>query len=215
MTDESLRKAVEKELDWEPAIDAAHIGVAAKDGAVTLTGTVSSYSERTHALEAAERVYGVRAVADELEVEIGGESVRDDADIAEAASCVLQWDAHVPKTVRAEVRDGRLTLKGRVDSQFQRDEAEKILRRLIGVREVFNEVTVEPHVRPTGVAQRIEDALARQGRLDAGQITVTAHDGTVRLEGQVRSLAEKRAAHAAATAAPGVVTVDDQTVVVP
>jgi osmotically-inducible protein OsmY len=215
MTDNDLQKAVQRELEWEPRVNAAQLGVAAVDGAVTLTGDIDSYSAKIAAIDAAERVYGVRAVADELAVTVPGTAKRDDSQIAQAASRALEWHTLVPKTVEAEVHDGSVRLKGRVQWQYERDEAADAVGRLIGVKGVVNDITIAPRARPEAIERRITDAFERNARLDARQITVTATNGTAHLYGSVHSIAEKRAARAAASSAPGVDHVDDQLTVYP
>ena len=214
-SDKRLQEAVEKELEWEPRVNAASIGVAAKDGAVTLTGDVPTYGEKIAALDAAERVYGVRAVANEIEVRMTDDFTRNDAEVAEAASRALDWDHFVPQTVEAEVHDGHLTLKGVVEWPYQRREAEEAVRHLFGVKSVLNTIAVEPQAGPSDVEQRISEAFSRHARLDARQIIVTVTGGTAHLYGSVHSMAEKRSAVEAAGSAPGVIVVDDQLSVVP
>lgn len=214
-SDKELQAAVMRELEWDPAVDAAHIGVIAKDGAVTLTGYVSSYSEKIAAVRAAERVYGVKAVADEIEVRLPGSDVRDDSAIAEAVAHNLRWNNLIPDTVEAEVRNGIVTLRGEVEWSYQRAAAERAVRDVKGVVGVSNLITVKRAVKASDIEQRITDALRRSATLDARQIWVTTSNGTVHLHGHVHSLHEKRVAENAAASAPGVTNVDNQLVVVP
>lgn len=215
MTDKSIQQAVEQELDWEPRVNAAHVGVSAKDGAVTLTGDVPTYSEKIAARKAAERVLGVRAVANEIQVRLAGEVRRDDSEIAENASRQLEWHDLVPQNVRAEVQNGHITLIGEVEWPYQRREAQKAVRNLRGSTGVTNQITVKPRVQPTSVEDRIMAAFKRNASLDAKSIKVSVSDGTVLLRGKVHSLAERRAARAAADSAPGVAYVEDDLIVVP
>jgi osmotically-inducible protein OsmY len=216
MDDKTLQQAVMDELKWVPDVNEAHIGVAVKDGAVTLTGHVSSYSEKYAAVRAAERVYGVRAVADEIEVELPGSSRRDDADIAEAIAQHLRWNTIVPETVDVEVRNGYVTLRGEVEWDFQREAAERVVRDITGVRGVVNLIAVaNPKVKPSDVKVRIREAIERAAALDASKITVSTDNGTVHLKGTVHSLFEKRVAESAAKSAPGVQEVVDEIEVVP
>jgi osmotically-inducible protein OsmY len=217
MEDKRLQEAVMRELEWDPKVDAAHIGVSAKDGAVTLSGHVSSYSEKMAALKAAERVYGVRAVADELEVRLPGSSVRDDTDIAEHIAEELRWNTLVPDTVEAEVRDGFVTLRGEVEWTYQREAAERAIRDITGVRGVTNLITVKPRIKPkpTDVEQRVAEAIQRLASLDARSIWASTSNGTVHLHGHVHSLWEKKVAEEAAASAPGVQKVENHIVVTP
>jgi osmotically-inducible protein OsmY len=215
-SNDELRSDVELELDWEPKLDENHISVGVKDGAVTLIGHVPTFMQKLSAVRAAERVYGVKAVADELEIRLEGSHVRDDSDIAEAVAHILTWNATVPKDVKAEVADGTVTLKGTTDWEFQRDEAGRSVRGVIGVQGVRN--LIELKARPA-VAQAVERGIAsaygRQASLDARRIHVTVHDSTAVLSGHVHSLAELRSARKAAYAAPGITKVESHLTVEP
>jgi osmotically-inducible protein OsmY len=216
MTDKMLRDAVLRELDWEPRVNAAHIGVSASNGAITLSGEVPTFTARNQAVKAAERVYGVRAVADELTIELSGPHRRNDSEIAEAVSRSLRWSNEVPGNVDAEIRNGFVTLTGQVEWQFQRVAAMRAVRDLHGVTGVANEVAVvNPHPRPADVEQRIRQAFERHARLDARQVDVSIAEGTAHLHGHVHSIFEKHVAEQAAAGAPGVSRVDDRVVVVP
>jgi osmotically-inducible protein OsmY len=215
--EKELQTAVIKELQWDPKVDATHIGVFVKDGAVTLTGEVSSYSEKLAAVSAAERVYGVRAVADEIKVELPGTSTRDDTDIAAEIARELSWNDRVPDTVDAEVRKGYVTLRGEVDWNYQREAAEEVVRNLTGVRGVTNLITVKSPVepKPSDIESRIADAIHRMADLDSRSIRVTRSNGIVRLQGHVHSLYEKKVAESAAASAPGVTRVENEIDVTP
>jgi osmotically-inducible protein OsmY len=215
MDDKALQTAVMNELKWDPEVSPAHIGVAVKDGAVTLTGSVTSYSEKYSAVRAAERVYGVKAVADEIEVKLPNSSKRDDSDIAEAIVHALRWNALVPDSVHVEVRNGYVTLRGDVEWNFQRDAAVRAVRDVIGVKGVANLITVKPKVKASEVKQRVQEAIERTASIDARGVYVTATNGTVHLHGTVHSLFEKRVAENAAKAAPGVKKVDNEIMVMP
>jgi VCBS repeat-containing protein len=217
-TDNALGDAVRSELEWDPKVDQTHIGVAAADGAVTLTGYVTSYAQEHAAVRAAERIYGVRAVADELQVRLQQSFERNDTEIAEAISRQREWNMVIPKSVTAEVKNGAVTLRGEVEWAFQRDDTEEAIRHLAGVRSVANEITVKPADKAESgeIKKRVEDALARQASIDGRSISVTtSDDGTVRLEGHVRSFDESRAAVKAAEAAPGVKLVENDLTVRP
>ncbi len=216
MTDKMLQDAVMRELDWEPRVDPAHIGVTASNGAITLTGEVATFTARNQAVKAAERVYGVRAVADELKITLYGLHTRNDSEIAEAASRALRWNNEVPESVDAEIKNEFVTLTGKAEWQFQRAAAIRAVRDLHGVTGVANEVTVvNPNPRPADVEQRIRQAFERHARLDARQVDVSITDSTAHLHGHVHSIFEKHVAEHAAGVAPGVSHVDDHIVVMP
>src|SRR4051794_14369662 len=160
MTDSELQLDVLIELKWEPSVDAAHIGVSVKDGVVTLTGHVSSYAEKYAAERAAKRVHGVRAVANEMDVKLPGSSKRTDEDIAAAAVNALEQNVSVPADkIKVTVSNGWVTLEGEVEWQYQRYAAESAVRYLTGVTGVSNYVTVKPRVTPSGLKEKIEEAL--------------------------------------------------------
>lgn len=213
--DKTLQADVMRELSWEPTVTAAHVGVTAREGSITLTGSVPTYSEKLHAVEAAERVYGVRAVADELEIALPGAHAREDSAIAEAIAHAFRWDNQVPEGVDARVSDGWVTLKGKVDWPFERDAARWAVQYLTGVRGVTNQITVKARPKVKDLRQRIDDAFTRAADLDARQIHVTTTNGTVHLDGHVHSLWESKIARKAVAAAPGVRWVDNRLSIIP
>jgi osmotically-inducible protein OsmY len=205
-----------EELRWDPQIsDADAIGVGVKDGAVILSGHVPSYAEKLAAARAAERVNGVKAVANDLKVELPG-APRDDVDIAEAIAHVLEWNVQVPEDrVHATVEHGWVTLEGDVDHDHQRREVERMARHVRGVTGLLNNITVRPPANPAQVQTLIEEMFKRQAEADAVHIRVEVSDHTARLYGQVHSLQEANAAQAAAASAPGVASVESHLVIAP
>jgi osmotically-inducible protein OsmY len=215
-TDRQLQEDILRALEFEPGVDAAKVGVSVKDGVATLQGTVRSYFERSTADRVTRNVYGVRAVANDLAVSLEGHHVRTDSDIATAVANTLGYDAAVPlNTVKATVADGWVTLNGTVDWQYQKTAAQHDVEHLVGVKGVTNLVALKPHVMPSDVKTKIEDAFKRSAQVEAARIKVQAYDGGVTLSGTVKSLAERDEAERAAWAAPGVTRVDDRIAVVP
>lgn len=209
-TDSELQRAVEDELEFDPSVAESDIGVTAKNGVVTLLGTVGSYVEKWAAERAAERVSGVRALAKDLKVKLPGWDIRTDGEVAAAALHALLWDVEVPdERLKIEVENGEVTLMGEVDWNYQREAAESDVRRLTGVTFVRNEITIKPTVSPTKIKSKIEAALQRSAASEAKGITVKADGGKVTLEGVVHSWIEREEAERAAWAAPGVFSVQD------
>jgi osmotically-inducible protein OsmY len=215
-TDEEIRSEVIQELKWDPRVQSNEIGVAVKDGVVTLTGWVDSYLKKIAAEEAAHRVPHVKAVANDIEVRLPGFAERTDADLATAVVNALKWDAAIPTDkVDVTVSQGWVTLKGEVEYYFQKIDAEHSVRRISGVKGVTNLIMVKPHPLPSDLKQSIEKALIRNAETDAKHITVEVQGSKVILRGTVRSYAEKQAAEDTAWSAPGVTEVDNRIVVSP
>lgn len=216
MTDKEIQQAVLRELEWEPQVRSTEIGVAVKDGIVTLTGFVDSYSKKYHAELAAQRVAGVKAVVNDLEVKLPSSSERTDEDIARSAVQALESRITVPKDkIKMTVRNGWITLEGEVEWKFQREAAESAVRNLIGVKGIINLITIKSRVSPTDVKAKIEDALKRTIEEDAKQISVETTNSTVILRGKVHSWFEREEAERAAWRAPGVTKVEDLITVAP
>jgi osmotically-inducible protein OsmY len=216
MRDAQLRHDLEDELEWEPSLNATEIGVAVHDGVVTLTGSVESYTEKRKAERVTKRVRGVKAVANDIEVRMPGTSRRTDAEIARAALDALTWEITVPDDrIKISVSKGWVYLEGNVDWHYQRTAAEQAVHSLVGVRGVTNEILVKPQASAAEVQSRIEAAFRRIAELDAQQVRVELHDGTVTLHGQLHSWAERDEADRIAWAGPGVSEVENLIMVTP
>jgi osmotically-inducible protein OsmY len=209
--DAELQRDVSEELKWDPRVIDDEVGISVRSGVVTLTGFVPSYAEKLAAVEAVERVAGVRAVAQELSIKIHPLSEQSDTELAHQILNTLAWDIEVPhKQITARVENGWVTLEGEVDWQFQRNAAERVVRYLIGVSGVSNLITIKARVSKDDVAQHIRAALRRSADADSKRIQVATDGGTVRLTGTVRSWVEKAEAERAAWGTSGVTTVDDR-----
>ena len=209
-TDAIIKEDVLNELDWEPSIDATKVGVTCVNGVVTLSGYVNTFTEKLAAERAAKRVFGVRAVVEEIEVKIGGVYKRTDQDIAQAALNNLRWRTNVPdKDISLKVENAWITLEGTVEWNFQKDAAKNAIKDLAGVRGVTNIIRVKSAVEPSNIKDKIKKAFERNATLDADHVNVRVDGHKVILSGSIQSMAEKKQAEEAAWAAPGVTEVVD------
>lgn len=207
-TDHQLKQDVTAELAWDPAIQADAVGVAVKDGIVTISGHMATYAEKRAIEKALRRVSGVKAIALELDVKLSALHKRNDTELAEAIESALKWNSLVPADkVRVTVDNGWVSLSGELDWDYQRTSVEKAVRPLIGVIGVSNEITLKPRATPADITSRIEDALKRQAEREAKRVQIDVSGTTVTLRGNVHSWQERAAASGAAWAAPGVRTV--------
>ena len=211
-SDKDLERDVKEELAFDPRVDVKAITVSAKDGVVTLSGSAPTWAAKLTACQDAERVSGVNVVVEHLDVSLPDMHARTDADLAKAAADALRWDVEVPQgEIKTSVRDGWITLEGKVDWQYQRAAADGAVRYLVGVKGVTNQIAVTPPPgRSIDVKQHIKDALTRSAETDAQRITVdTAEGGAVTLRGTIHSWAEREDVVRAAWATPGVRKVQD------
>jgi osmotically-inducible protein OsmY len=214
--DLELRRDVVDELEWEPSVDAAEIGVAARDGVVTLTGAVKSYTDKLTAERVTKRVHGVKAIANDIDVRLPGTAERTDSDIARVALEALKWKTFAPDNrIKVMVSKGWVTLEGDLDWQYQRDSAFDAVHNLVGVKGVTNLIGVKPRVSATEIKSRIEAAFRRSAEIDAHKVQVETHDAKVTLRGDVHSWSERTEAERTAWSAPGVNRVENLIAIVP
>jgi osmotically-inducible protein OsmY len=211
MNDKELRQFVIDELEYEPSVDAADIGVAAENGVVTLSGHVADYVQKMAAERAAWRVKGVKGIAQKIEVRLPSDKKWNDDEIAQRALSILGWNSLIPKdSVRVKVSDGWVTLSGDVKWNYQRQAAENEVLKLGGVKGVVNDVTLASVVQFSDVRRRIHEALKRHAEIEADAVRVDVQgDGTVRIDGHVDNWSEMQAVEHAVWSAPGVRRVDD------
>ncbi len=208
--DQTLQQRVMDELGFDPTVDAAHIGVAARQGVVTLSGHVDSYAAKYAAERAARRVAGVKAIAEELEVRLPSDRKTGDDEIAARAIKMLEWDVVIPPgNVSVKVERGVVTLTGEVEWAYQRAEAEYDVRKLGGVQLVVNQIRLRTQAQPDDVRAKIVAAFERTAEHDAGAVSVDVRGGTVILGGKVQSWIERDEALRAAWSVPGVTSVED------
>ena len=209
MDDKTLRQNIIDELEFDPSIDAAHIGLAVDDGVVTLTGHVSTYEEKLATEQAVRRVKGVKAIAQEIEVRYKYQLKTDDDQIARRAADVLDWNLVPADSVLVTVQKGWVTLSGKVDWQYQKVAAEFAVSKLAGVSGVTNLIELKPHAEPKDVKHKIMSALHRSAQVEANHVQVTVIGGKVRLDGKVKAWYERDIVERAAWSAPGVTQVED------
>ncbi|WP_180899846.1 BON domain-containing protein [Martelella soudanensis] len=211
MQDNTLRQNIIDELEFEPSIDAADIGVAVENGIVTLTGHVPTYTQKTTVEAAVRRIRGVRGIAEQIEVRPRGFHITADDEIARRAVNALEWNEIVPgEKLQVTIQKGWATLTGKVEWQYERDAAMRAIKGLAGITGISNLIEVVPKVSAPDVKKRIEDAFKRDAQIEADAIKVQVLDGKVTLEGKVKAYRERQAAERAAWSAAGVRHVDDR-----
>jgi osmotically-inducible protein OsmY len=215
-TDFEIQQDVMDQLRWNPFLNASEIGVAVKNGIVTLSGMVDTYTHKIEAERSAKKVFGVRGIAEDIQIGVSPSSSKTDAEIAASVVNALKWHTTVPENkIKVKVENGIVTLEGDVEWEFQRNSAKKAVCNLLGVRDVLNLVRVKPRISVADVKNKISAAFHRSATIDADKISVEVSGDKVILKGEVRSYAEKEDAEDAAWSAPGIASVDSRLVLIP
>lgn len=211
-SDSQIQADIMQELIWDPRVSHEHIGVSVTDGIATLSGTIPSYIEKSAAERAAQRVSGVKAVVEKIEVKLSGLYEKDDQDIAEAVLNLFKWHVEIPdKLIKVTVENAWVKLAGEVEWNYQRNAAEKSVRAITGVKGVSNNIILKVReVKADVVKQKIEDALKREALNEAKKINIAINGGTVTLSGKVHSFSEMNDAKLAAWSAPGVTKIENR-----
>lgn len=210
-TDSEIKQDVLDELAWQPNIDETEIGVIVEDGVVTLSGVINKYSKKIAAEKAVKGVLGVKAIAGDIEVKYGNDFKKTDKEIAKAVVDALEWNSSVPEEdLTVKVEDGWVYLSGEVKWGYQKNAAKRTVENLLGVRSVFNNISIKQEVKPYEVKERIRNAFERSAEIDANKITVVTDGHKVTLRGIVHSIKEKEEAEKAAFRAPGVSQVKNE-----
>ena len=213
-TDAEIQKDVMDELKWEPFLNASEIGVAVKNAVVTLSGTVDTYSKKEEAENAAKRVSGVKAVAEDIEVKPFATSMKNDTEIARMIADSLKWHSAVQEEkIKVKVEDGWVTLEGEVEWEYQKDAARNAIKNLSSVKGISNLITVKPSVTAKDIKQKIALAFHRSATIDAGKIEIDIIGNKAILSGKVRSWAEKKDAENAAWKAQGITSIENKLII--
>ena len=208
-TDLEIQQDVINELRWQPFLKSANIGIAVKDGVVTLSGTVDNYAQKIEAEKAAKKVSGVKAIAEDIQIGVSPSYKKTDAEIVESIMGALKWHAAVPEeNIKVKVENGNVTMEGQVEWEYQRNSAKKAVNNLLGVRNVINLINVKPKLTSFDVRAKITQALQRTATVDAERVSIQVEGTKVTLDGKVRSFAEKEDIEDAAWCAPGVIRVE-------